>query len=164
MKRQLHQRQSAAGFTLTELLVVIVMAAILASIAGVSWLGFLNRQRVTSARDQVQQAIRLAQSESLRTKSERSVIFNTTVNPPTVEVGPSIERLGNGELEPGMLSFQPSVNQITFDDKGNLTSSTTLPIVLTFRAPANSGRARCLIVETILGATRNAEQGEPGCS
>ncbi|MBD2462849.1 GspH/FimT family pseudopilin [Oscillatoria sp. FACHB-1407] len=164
MKRQLLQRQSTAGFSLLELLVVIVMAAILASIAGVSWVGFLNRQRVTNAREQVQQAIRLAQTEAVRTRRRQTVTFNTAVNPPTVRVGPSTEQLGFGQLRPGMISMQTPVNQITFDDEGNLTLDSNPPIVFTFKAPANTGRSRCLIIETLLGATRNAEQGEPGCT
>lgn len=163
MKKQLYRRHSTAGFSLIELLVVIVMAIALASIAGVSWLGFLNRQRATNAREQVQQAIRLAQSEALRTKRRQSVTFNTTVNPPTVQVGPSTEQLGYGQLRPGMISMQTPVNQITFDDEGNLTLDSTPPITITFKAPQNAGRSRCLTIETLLGATRNTEQGEPGC-
>ncbi|MDX2214616.1 MAG: GspH/FimT family pseudopilin [Oculatellaceae cyanobacterium bins.114] len=164
MKKQLLQRHSIAGFSLIELLVVIVMAGILASIAGVSWVGFLNRQRVTNAREQVQQAIRLAQGEALRTKRRQTVTFNTAVDPPTVQVGPSTEQLGLGRFRPGMISMQTPVNQITFDDEGNLALGSAPPITLTFKAPANSGRSRCLIIETLLGATRNADQGEPGCS
>ncbi|TAG52440.1 MAG: prepilin-type N-terminal cleavage/methylation domain-containing protein, partial [Oscillatoriales cyanobacterium] len=38
-------RKKDAGYTLLELLVVVIMLGILASIAAPGWLGFINRQR-----------------------------------------------------------------------------------------------------------------------
>ncbi|HEY9619177.1 MAG TPA: GspH/FimT family pseudopilin [Crinalium sp.] len=163
MKNPSFQRQSTAGFTLLEVLVVVVMIAILFAIAGPGWLGVVNRQRSASSREQILQAIRLAQSEAIRTKREQTVTFDAVANPPTITVKGATEQLGNGKFRTGMVSLQTTAPSITFDADGNIKDGVTPPVVITVRAPANTGKRRCVIIQTILGATRSAEDGEALC-
>ena len=79
MKKRITSKRSIAGFTLIEALVVIIMAGILFAIAAPSWIGFLNRQRLSTARGQVFEILRSAQADAKRTKVSRAVFFaNTT--------------------------------------------------------------------------------------
>lgn len=163
MKNPLLQRRSTAGFTLLEVLVVVIMIAVLFAIASPGWLGLLNRQRSANARDQILQGIRLAQNEAIRTRREQTLTLNAAANPPTITVRGQTTQLGNGNLRPGMLSLQSAVTTITFDADGNIKDGITPPVVITVRAPANTGKRRCVIIQTILGATRSAEDGESLC-
>jgi prepilin-type N-terminal cleavage/methylation domain-containing protein len=64
---------SSEGFTLTELLVVIIIAGVLAGIAAPSWLAFVDRQRLTTVRSELVLKIKEAQAKALRTKTLQSV-------------------------------------------------------------------------------------------
>ncbi|MBI4937837.1 MAG: GspH/FimT family pseudopilin [Nitrosomonadales bacterium] len=55
-----------AGFTTIELLVVLVIAAILAAIAGPSFMDFINNTRMTSAMSQLTGDLNLARSEAIK--------------------------------------------------------------------------------------------------
>lgn len=69
-----------SGFTLLELLVVIGMVAILSTIAGVSWLAFVNNQRLGTANEAILRAMREAQSEAKRTKLEQQISFRQSTS------------------------------------------------------------------------------------
>jgi type II secretory pathway pseudopilin PulG len=80
-----------AGFTLIEALVVVIMVAALAAIAAPSWVGFLNNQRVGTARSQIADTLRKAQDEAKRTKAPRAIVFdNNTNNRPRMAIVPLI--------------------------------------------------------------------------
>jgi prepilin-type N-terminal cleavage/methylation domain-containing protein len=66
---------NAAGFTLLELIVVVLMIAILSAIAAPGWLAFVNRQRVAKVSDAVFSAMQEAQREAKRTKLSYSASF-----------------------------------------------------------------------------------------
>ncbi|MCY7320525.1 MAG: prepilin-type N-terminal cleavage/methylation domain-containing protein [Phormidesmis sp. CAN_BIN36] len=76
MKKRISSKRPIAGFTLIEALVVIIMAGILFAIAAPSWIGFLNRQRLSTARGQVFEILRAAQADAKRTKVSRAVFFD----------------------------------------------------------------------------------------
>lgn len=64
-----------SGFTLIEVLVVIVLVGILSTIAAPSWLSFVARQRLNKANDIVFAALQEAQREAKKTKLTYSVSF-----------------------------------------------------------------------------------------
>jgi prepilin-type N-terminal cleavage/methylation domain-containing protein len=73
MKRSL--KQSVAGFTLIEMIVVVAFIGILMAIAAPSWLGFLNRQRLNTAQSEIVTAMREAQANAKRQKRNWEVCF-----------------------------------------------------------------------------------------
>lgn len=81
--------QQNAGFTLVEVLVVVIMVGVLAAIVAPSWLTFVNRQRVNKANDAVLTALQEAQREAKKTKRSYSVSFRTDSNVPQIAIYPS---------------------------------------------------------------------------
>ncbi len=168
-------RKSDKGFTLLELIVIVLILGILASIAAPGWLGFINRQRVRTVNDRVFQSLRLAQSEAKRTKSDRVITFNTpATDPPTATIktdpaqNPPLQTLtfdAGGEIKPGTIRFVSNATSITFDYLGNvkdqlpLDTSNVRRFVATVSA-VNGGGKQCAIVETIIGGMRTAEGPE----
>src|SRR4028118_1431473 len=141
-------RKGDKGFTIIELLIIVLMLGIFASIAAPSWLAFINRQRVRTVNDRVFQSLRTAQSEAKRSKRDVKVTFYTSsstppVDPPTVEIDtnpaepdPLKKEIrketfsSGGEIKPGTIALSTNaialgdpdipVNSIIFDYQGNV--------------------------------------------
>lgn len=143
-----------AGFTLIELIFVIIIVGILSAIAVPSWLSFVSQRRVNVVNDAVLGALQEAQREAKRRKLSYSVSFSTA----DTELGkvPKVavhlanttptnwENLGKGlELKPGQfllgtnlvsentassaLTYAANnVQTITFDYTGSLPRSAQL--------------------------------------
>ncbi len=163
--------QSAAGFTLIEMLVVIIMVSILAAIAGPSYLGFMNRQRLNTAQNQVLEIMRVAQTNAKREKTSWMACFRDD----GTKVEWSVSRLPEG----GALSCATATNwqPLSSDSKviainTTYTNFTATPatfypirfkfdgsvaplgkITLNIRNETNSIK-RCVFVSTLLGALR----------
>jgi len=178
-------RKSDGGFTILELLVIVLVLGLLSAIAAPSWLAFINRQRVRTVNDRVLQSLRTAQSEAKRSKRNVTVTFkydpNATppVDPPRVEIDtnpaepdPSKKEIrketfsSGGEIKPRTIVLATNATSITFDYQGNASTTPFVVTVAPFDTSVPSGLGpntkgkQCAIVETIIGGMRTAEGTE----
>ena len=79
-------RHSNDGFTLIEILVVVIIVGILSAIAAPGWLAFVNNRRIGTVRSQAADAIRLAQTQAKTTQTARAVVLDEKSDPPRLSV------------------------------------------------------------------------------
>jgi len=138
---------SMKGFSLIELMVVILMAGVLAAIAAPSWQAFTTGQRIKSVNNQVSQVIKTAQAEAKRSKEGRRIKFINDAGTPKVEVYNVKNTFGDenetddtliekkslnveGEVKPGTLTIytqasEKNANSISFNYLGAIPDEET---------------------------------------
>lgn len=93
----LRYAQSDAGYSLVEMLAVVMMLGILATIMGPGWFSFMNRQQLNKANDAVVSAIQETQRQAQKNKTSYSISFRKsgTNQPVQVAIYPTIKSDGN---------------------------------------------------------------------
>lgn len=177
-KGRAHQQ----GFTLTELLVVLIIAGALAAIAAPGWLTFMNRQRVSTANKEVLQALRNAQTEAIAKRTTYGVLLN-----PGAPTGPTITKFTAKGQDPTDVDDKAVISTDLLGELGANSDTTgliltTIPDNVTNEYRFNfdgsvdqsfipvstgdyvykiqvekQGARRCVIVETLLGAMREGQ-------
>lgn len=167
---------TSSGFTLIELLVVVAMVGILAAVVAPSWLGFLNRQRISSVKSDLVQVLKQSQQTAIQRRQVVSITVREDEAYPTINNGIDQILAANSGIRPDMIKLNTfSVNstngetsddaQFAFNYQGKLIDSVnaqgrevpqTLPLVITISSP-NFNQQQCVILANLIGSIKTAE-------
>jgi prepilin-type N-terminal cleavage/methylation domain-containing protein len=128
------------GFTLIEMLVVIIVIGVLFAIAAPGWDTILSRQRVSAAREQIVQTLRVAQSSARSTRAPRAVVFDMSApSKPRIANVPFIPSNSEDVSNRDTVGIVSSSNAWTLLGNGNVNVGTLkLAVNGTTSNPASS--------------------------
>jgi prepilin-type N-terminal cleavage/methylation domain-containing protein len=86
----IRRRHRESGFSLIEMLSVVAIIIVLASITMISMVPVLKQQRVTNGYNTTLSALRLARDSAVSQRTSYSVTFSTTAVPNTITVSPTL--------------------------------------------------------------------------
>lgn len=155
-------RNQEKGFTLLEIVVVVIIIGIISAIAAPNLLGLFSRNRVIAAMGEVEGALREAQKQAIRNGRSCSITINGggVFNP----AGGNGCLLNNRVLnDPNnasliVLNSNRIGNDITFSGKGNITIDGPNPMpVLVVSLPNGTNEQRCVVIQNTLGSIRTGD-------
>lgn len=125
-------QQHDRGFTIIELLIVIILVGVLSAIAAPGWLAFINNQRLRTSQSQIYGALQLAQSFAKRDKISWQASFRTQGNLVQWAVHPvSVDAISQAIVIPNMpVSTSPSSAPnvwYSLEDKIAIDTTSTAP-------------------------------------
>ena len=159
-------RQTNAGFTLLEIVIIVVLIGILTAIAAPSWLGFVNLRYLNTAQEQIYRAMREAQSNAKRDKIIWEVSFQEISLVPhfAIHRKGSIPTMAHWQSLGDRIRIDGSettlydskgIWRVQFNERGNTNGQMGK---ITITSKYNSKIKRCVIVSTLIGAMRMAKE------
>lgn len=158
--------QSTSGFTLLELIIVVALLGIVSAIAAPAWSGFVSRQSLNTAQDQVYRAMQEAKSNAKLQKltwqfsiREQNRVVQLAVHPATIN--PANATWNNLDkrvrLDPETtLQKSGTIRRIQFDYHGNVRKPPLGRVTLSSKQGGKT--KRCVVVSTIIGTLRTAKE------
>ncbi len=165
LRLDVHKINRNRGLTLTEVVAIVVIIAIMAGMSAPNFLAWLNRQRLSESLASVEGALREAQREAMRQNIQCTISFspdlpsdNTTVSAIPERCLPTGTRTLGGKLfgliEIGTINlrgtFNNSTNKLAFRPRRGSTTVGSLYLSLT----DGGVQQRCLVVSTFSGLFR----------
>ncbi|MBW4691798.1 MAG: type II secretion system GspH family protein [Lyngbya sp. HA4199-MV5] len=162
---KLEPHSSDRGFTLLELIVIVLIISLLFAFAASTWGGFLTAQRLNAGQERVHQAMRDAQSRAKQNRivwqasfQETSGIVQWAVHPvnstPTASAWSSLDSAIQIDAETTLQQLG-GIRRVQFDHEGHVNGQLGR---LTLSGKAGGKTKRCVIVSTLLGAIRTGSE------
>lgn len=145
-----HVRKYNSGFTLIEMITVIIIVGVIAAIAAPNFLGLLNRNRVNEAVRQIEGAIKEAQRQAMAKGEVCRVDIDTNTN--IVSSNPSYCLLGDRKIDENIsirTNIPGSIPNISFSHRGSTTKMGTIVV-----SAANTNLQKCFVISLGTGITR----------
>jgi prepilin-type N-terminal cleavage/methylation domain-containing protein len=154
-------KHSQNGFTLIEMLIVVLVVGILAAISAPSFSAWLNSKRVEHALVEVEAALQETQSEAIKRSKECKL---TIPAPPPAGTNAVLTGTclvsGDRTLQDVVLSHTTNPSsawEITFDFKGRNKKSTDAGIIAISSADSTSVQPRCIQIAEGIGLRRDGK-------
>ena len=146
-------RKSDRGFTLLELMVVLVIVGIIAAIASPNFIDFLFRVKVNSSLEQLLGAIRETQRQSMLQGKRCQININPNNN--LITATPNKCLLDERQIDNKIkirTNLAGSIPNIYFSHKGNTTKMGTIVL-----SSDNTNLQKCFVISLGLGIMRTGE-------
>ena len=145
--------KSDRGFSLLELMVVLILVGVMAVIAAPNFLGLLNRIRVNGSFEQLVGAISEAQRQAIRQGASCRINFNVNTN--IISATPNNCLLTNRQVNEAIYmrtNLSGSIPNILFSQKGNTTKMGTIVI-----SSSGTNLQKCFVIALGTGMYRTGE-------
>lgn len=143
--------KNSQGFTLIEILVVVMIVGILSAIAAPSFLGMFNKAKVNDATAKIKGALQEAQREAIR-KSKSCTVTVPDGRDPNV-TSPCFVT-GDRTLTGITVRRGNSLGTIIFNFKGQTTTGGSDTQAIVFSLTGDTTQERCLMISNPLGVVR----------
>lgn len=156
--------KNSQGFTLIETLTVLIILGILAAIAAPSFFSLFNKEKVSSAMDQVRGALQECQREAIRRSKSCTIeldITNKKITGDLLVTGDRDlceERDSAGNCIKSTVAMATNLSgtppKITFSFKGNTTNSGK---VVVYGSDGSTPKKKCLVISNGIGIMRTGD-------